>query len=127
MSDLSPRSGPKRTIYQVAVSDLMSTRPRLPTALDRSSDRQHSWADRVQHDDPFGHTRRWGARTRFARHGARVDPPALLADDPAASLDMRHRIDVVRRLVRRGTERLCVIMMHDLDLAFRFFERRGML
>ncbi len=51
-----------------------------------------------------------------------VDPPALLADEPAASLDIRHRIDVVRSLVRRGTERLCVVVMHDLDLAFRFFE-----
>jgi ABC-type cobalamin/Fe3+-siderophores transport system ATPase subunit len=51
-----------------------------------------------------------------------VDPPALLADEPAASLDIRHRIDVVRSLVRRGTDRLCVVVMHDLDLAFRFFE-----
>jgi iron complex transport system ATP-binding protein len=51
-----------------------------------------------------------------------VDPPALLADEPAASLDIRHRIDVVRSLVQRGTERLCVVVMHDLDLAFRFFE-----
>jgi iron complex transport system ATP-binding protein len=51
-----------------------------------------------------------------------VDPPALLADEPAASLDIRHRIDVVRSLVRRGTEQLCVVVMHDLDLAFRFFE-----
>src|SRR5262249_50575304 len=56
-----------------------------------------------------------------------VDPPALLADDPAASLDIRHRIDVVRSLVRRETERLCVIVMHGLDLAFRCFERPGML
>ena len=52
-----------------------------------------------------------------------IDPPALLADEPAASLDIRHRIDVVRSLVRRGTDRLCVVVMHDLDLAFRFFER----
>src|SRR5262249_38271293 len=52
-----------------------------------------------------------------------VDPPALLADEPAASLDIRHRIDVVRSLVQRGTDRLCVVVMHDLDLAFRFFEK----
>jgi len=51
-----------------------------------------------------------------------VDPPALLADDPAASLDIRHRIDVVQSLVQRGTDRLCVVVMHDLDLAFRFFD-----
>src|SRR5262249_16255414 len=30
-------------------------------------------------------------------------------------------------LASRRTERLCVIVMHDLDLAFRFLERRGML
>jgi ABC-type cobalamin/Fe3+-siderophores transport system ATPase subunit len=74
-------------------------------------------------------TRRWStlsggerARVLLAMVLA-VDPPALLADEPAASLDIRHRIDVVQSLVRRGTERLCVVVMHDLDLAFRFFER----
>jgi len=25
-----------------------------------------------------------------------VDPPVLLADEPAASLDIRHRLDVIR-------------------------------
>jgi iron complex transport system ATP-binding protein len=52
-----------------------------------------------------------------------VDPPALLADEPAASLDIRHRIDVVQALVRRAADRLSVVVMHDLDLAFRFFDR----
>jgi iron complex transport system ATP-binding protein len=75
------------------------------------------------------HGRRWStlsggerARVLLAMVLA-VDPPALLADEPAASLDIRHRIDVVRSLVRRGTDRLCVVVMHDLDLAFRFFEK----
>jgi iron complex transport system ATP-binding protein len=52
-----------------------------------------------------------------------VDPPVLFADEPGASLDIRHRIDVVQTLVRRSKERLSVVVMHDLDLAFRFFER----
>ena len=52
-----------------------------------------------------------------------VDPPVLLADEPAASLDIRHRIDVVETLVRRATDRLSVVVMHDLDLTFRYFER----
>jgi iron complex transport system ATP-binding protein len=52
-----------------------------------------------------------------------VDPPALLADEPGASLDIRHRIDVVKALVRRSKDRLSVVVMHDLDLAFRYFER----
>lgn len=51
-----------------------------------------------------------------------VDPPVLLADEPAASLDIRHRLDVVRALAERGRARLSVVVMHDLDLAFRFFE-----
>jgi iron complex transport system ATP-binding protein len=75
------------------------------------------------------HGRRWStlsggerARVLLAMVLA-VDPPALLADEPAASLDIRHRIDVVRSLVQRGTYRLCIVVMHDLDLAFRFFEK----
>ena len=52
-----------------------------------------------------------------------VDPPALLADEPAASLDIRHRLDVIGTLTRRGSDRLSVVVVHDLDLAFRFFER----
>jgi iron complex transport system ATP-binding protein len=52
-----------------------------------------------------------------------VDPPVLLADEPAASLDIRHRLDVIRSLTRRGSDRLSVVVVHDLDLAFTFFER----
>ncbi|MDC7785883.1 ABC transporter ATP-binding protein [Rhodoplanes sp. TEM] len=52
-----------------------------------------------------------------------VDPPILLADEPGASLDIRHRMALVEMLAARGRERLCVVVMHDLDLAFRCFER----
>jgi ABC-type cobalamin/Fe3+-siderophores transport system ATPase subunit len=52
-----------------------------------------------------------------------VDPPILLADEPAASLDIRHRLDVVRALTQRGGDRLSVVVVHDLDLAFTFFDR----
>jgi iron complex transport system ATP-binding protein len=52
-----------------------------------------------------------------------TDPPALLADEPGASLDIRHRIDLVQALVRRSADKLSVVVMHDLDLAFRFFDR----
>lgn len=52
-----------------------------------------------------------------------VDPPVLLADEPAASLDIRHRLDVTRALARRGDERLSIVVVHDLDLAFGFFDR----
>jgi iron complex transport system ATP-binding protein len=52
-----------------------------------------------------------------------TDPPILLADEPAAALDIRHRLDVVQALAERGRDRLSVVVVHDLDLAFRFFER----
>ena len=52
-----------------------------------------------------------------------VDPPVLLADEPAASLDIRHRLDVIRALTRQRPDRLSVVVVHDLDLAFTFFER----
>jgi iron complex transport system ATP-binding protein len=52
-----------------------------------------------------------------------VDPPILLADEPAASLDIRHRLDVIQALARRGTDRLSIVVVHDLDLAFGFFDR----
>ena len=52
-----------------------------------------------------------------------VDPPVLLADEPAASLDIRHRLDLVRALTDRGGGRLRVVVVHDLDLAFSFFDR----
>ncbi len=52
-----------------------------------------------------------------------VDPPVLLADEPAAALDIRHRLDVIEALAQRGRDRLSIVIVHDLDLAFGFFER----
>jgi len=57
-----------------------------------------------------------------------VDPPVLIADEPSAALDIRHRLETIRTLAARGGEqlgdgRLSVVVVHDLDLAFRFFER----
>jgi iron complex transport system ATP-binding protein len=52
-----------------------------------------------------------------------VEPTVLLADEPAAALDIRHRLDVMQALAARGRERLSVVVVHDLDLAFSFFER----
>jgi iron complex transport system ATP-binding protein len=52
-----------------------------------------------------------------------VDPPVLLADEPVASLDIRHRLDVIGALAARGRDRLSVVVVHDLDLAFSCFGR----
>lgn len=52
-----------------------------------------------------------------------TDPPVLLADEPGAALDVQHRLALVQALARRGRERLVVVVMHDLDLAFECFGR----
>lgn len=52
-----------------------------------------------------------------------VDPPVLLADEPAASLDIRHRLEVTEALAARGRDRLSAVVVHDLDLAFSRFGR----
>jgi iron complex transport system ATP-binding protein len=52
-----------------------------------------------------------------------VEPSVLLADEPAASLDIRHRLAVVRALAARGRKGLSVVVVHDLDLAFAHFDR----
>ena len=52
-----------------------------------------------------------------------TEPAILLADEPGASLDIQHRMQLARALAHYGRDRLAVVVMHDLDLAFRFFER----
>lgn len=52
-----------------------------------------------------------------------TDPPVLLADEPGAALDVRHRLELVEALALRGQDRLVVVVMHDLDLAFAHFDR----
>jgi iron complex transport system ATP-binding protein len=52
-----------------------------------------------------------------------TDPPILLADEPGASLDIRYRMSLVKMFALRGRNRLAVVVMHDLDLAFRHFDR----
>jgi iron complex transport system ATP-binding protein len=50
------------------------------------------------------------------------DPQLLLLDEPSSSLDLKHRADLIRTLVRlRDTKRLSVIMItHDLQLTGSF-------
>ena len=47
----------------------------------------------------------------------------LLADEPGAALDVRHRLALVQALAQRGRERLVLVVMHDLDLALAHFGR----
>jgi iron complex transport system ATP-binding protein len=60
------------------------------------------------------------SRVALARVFA-VEAPVILADEPTASLDPRHQIDIVKSLraaADRGT--LVIVVTHDLSLAARF-------
>jgi iron complex transport system ATP-binding protein len=50
-------------------------------------------------------------------------PVIILADEPGASLDIRHRLDLIMRFKRLAHDAVVVIVMHDLDLAARFCDR----
>ena len=45
------------------------------------------------------------------------------ADEPGASLDIRHRLDLAYRLRSLAQTAVVVVIMHDLDLAARFCDR----
>jgi iron complex transport system ATP-binding protein len=50
-----------------------------------------------------------------------VEAPVILADEPTASLDPRHQIDIVRSLrAAADNGALVVVVTHDLGLAARF-------
>lgn len=73
--------------------------------------------------------RRWSAlsggersRTMLAATVA-PRPNIILADEPGASLDIRHRLDLARRLHALARNAAVVVIMHDLDLAARFCDR----
>jgi iron complex transport system ATP-binding protein len=46
-------------------------------------------------------------------------PPILLADEPAASLDVAHQLRLMQ-LIRSLTDTTVVVVLHDLNLAARF-------
>jgi iron complex transport system ATP-binding protein len=63
-----------------------------------------------------------GERSRVAlARVLAVEAPVILADEPTASLDPRHQIDVMKTL-RLATDKgaLVIVVTHDLGLAARF-------
>lgn len=51
------------------------------------------------------------------------DPPVLLADEPGAALDIRHRLEIIHTLSQRGSSQLVIVCLHELDLVFRYFDQ----
>jgi iron complex transport system ATP-binding protein len=111
--------------WDLAVGDLV----RLGAARNPDLDNDAVIKALVQFELGDLERRRWstlsgGERARVLLAMVLVaDPPVLLADEPAAALDIRHRLDVIQTLAERGRDRLSVVVVHDLDLAFRHFER----
>src|SRR3546814_11932377 len=63
------------------------------------------------------------ARVLFARALA-VEAPALIADEPLASLDPGHQIDVMDLLRAEAAQGgLVIAVLHALTLAARYFDR----
>jgi ABC-type cobalamin/Fe3+-siderophores transport system ATPase subunit len=73
--------------------------------------------------------RRWstlsgGERARSMLASVMVTAPALLlVDEPGASLDIRHRIDLLVRLRAAAANATVIVVMHDLELAARYCHR----
>jgi len=63
-----------------------------------------------------------GERSRVAlARVLAVEAPVILADEPTASLDPRHQIDVMKTLrLAAGKGALVIVVTHDLGLAARF-------
>jgi iron complex transport system ATP-binding protein len=66
-----------------------------------------------------------GERSRVALARAlAVEAPVILADEPTASLDPRHQIDVMKNLrATADTGVLVIVVTHDLGLAARFADQ----
>jgi iron complex transport system ATP-binding protein len=63
------------------------------------------------------------SRVALARVFA-VEAPVILADEPTASLDPRHQIDIMKSLRAAADQgALVVVVTHDLSLAARFADR----
>ena len=73
--------------------------------------------------------RRWstlsgGERARSMLASVMVTSPALLlVDEPGASLDIRHRVELLSRLKAAAACATVIVVMHDLELAARYCDR----
>ncbi|GAB5534324.1 MAG: ABC transporter ATP-binding protein [Rubricoccaceae bacterium] len=64
----------------------------------------------------------------FLAQALAQDAPLLLLDEPTAHLDIRHQLDLMRRVQRLADQgRTVIAAIHDLELAARFADRILML
>jgi ABC-type cobalamin/Fe3+-siderophores transport system ATPase subunit len=86
-------------------------------------------AANVEHELEALLDRRWsalsgGERARTLLASVLVTrPPVLLADEPGASLDIRHRYSLLKRLRAYASESAVAVVLHEIDLALRFCDR----
>ncbi len=65
-----------------------------------------------------------GERARSMLASVMVTSPRLLmADEPGASLDIRHRLELLERLRLAAAESAVIVVLHDIELAVRFCDR----
>jgi len=96
-------------------------RPDLPPGIVRSALAE---AGLGGHADRLWSTLSGGEKARALFAAVTVaDPAILVVDEPGASLDIRHRIQLMRRLAARGRTRLVVAVLHDIELATTWCDR----
>jgi ABC-type cobalamin/Fe3+-siderophores transport system ATPase subunit len=105
-----------RTVVELGASRVPSAGHRLDEIL-----RVHDLVDLAE--------RPWsrisgGERARALLAATLVAEPAvLLADEPGASLDIGHRIDLMRRLHAYARDQIVVLVLHDIEQAVRDCDR----
>jgi len=105
-----------RAVLELGASRAPGALSRVPAALDA-------------HDLTALTERPWsrlsgGERARALLAAVLVaEPPVLLADEPGASLDIGHRIDLLARLARYARTRTVIVVLHDLERAVRDCDR----
>ena len=105
-----------RAVVELGAGRAPGAAPRVPAALEA-----HGLAALM--DRPWSRLS-GGERARALLAAVLVaEPPVLLADEPGASLDIGHRIDLLRRLAAYARTRTVVVVLHDLERAVRDCDR----
>lgn len=105
-----------RAVVELGASRAPGATLRVPAAL-------------VEHDLIELAERPWsrlsgGERARVLLAAVLVtEPPILLADEPGASLDIGHRIELLRLLVTYARTRTVIVVLHDIERAVRDCDR----